>query len=276
MSLIGGILQGLNHQNSVQTHGSVEDLIRSTLGNRFNQNPEINESSKFPQLPPPQLKSADKNALEETLSSVNETINSIRKKVSPDKKKDEPKPIFEKEEVEESKEEREISPFEEYLLESKKNLLKEEDKPKKKNLKHTESVQKKSPSKIQPIKESDYYEDEPMPELIRRKREYIFHRDSDETFECKVTVEGGNPENTIARLVLKTDLWNLVFDGTVRRDGTCVVPLKKLSVFPDGTIGEARLEIIVDDVMFIPWESPFKVASAKKVSVQVMPSLNRR
>jgi len=269
MSLIGGILQGLNQQNSVQIHGSVEDLIRSTLGNRFKENPDLNESNR-PALPPPTL--APSNSIEETLNSVNETLNSIKKKFSPERK--------EKNQAEESNKikEKELSPFEEFLLESKKGITEsKEEAPKKKKIKNTESAQKKSPSKIQPIKESDYfYEDEPMPELIRRKKEYIFHRDSDETFECKVTVEGGNPENTIARLVLKTDLWNLVFDGTVRKDGTCVVPLKKLSVFPDGTIGEACLEIIVDDIIFIPWESPFKVSSAKKVSVQVMPSLNRR
>ena len=267
MSLIGGILQGLNQQNSVQIHGSVEDLIRSTLGNRFKENPEINESAKPALLPPPTL--TPSNSIEETLNSVNETLNSIKKKI-PSKPK-ENNQSGEKDKLKE----KELSPFEEFLLESKKENKSETDK--KKKIKNSESAQKKSPSKTQPIKESDYfYEDEPMPELVRRKREYIFHRDSDETFECKVTVEGGNPENTIARLVLKTDLWNLVFDGTVRKDGTCVVPLKKLSVFPDGTIGEACLEIIVDDIIFIPWESPFKVSSAKKVSVQVMPSLNRR
>lgn len=265
MSVIGGIINSLNQQKNVQIHGSVEDLIRSTLGNKFKEKPQINESSDPKNLLPPASQS---NSIKETLDSVNETINTIKKKISsPDKIQDNT-----------ITEDKELSPFEEFLLENKKeNLERVEASTKKKKSKISESAQKKSSSKIQPIKESDYfYEDEPMPELIRRKREYIFHRDSDETFECKVTVEGGNPENTIARLVLKTDLWNLVFDGTVRRDGTCVVPLKKLSVFPDGTIGEAYLEIIVDDIVFTPWESPFKVSSAKKVSVQVMPSLNRR
>ena len=49
-----------------------------------------------------------------------------------------------------------------------------------------------------------------------------------------------------------------------------MVPLKKLSLFPDGTTGRAQLEVIVDDVIFIPWESPFKVEESRKVKINTV------
>ncbi len=46
-----------------------------------------------------------------------------------------------------------------------------------------------------------------------------------------------------------------------------MVPIKKLSIFPEGTTGRASLEVIVDDVVFVPWESPFKVEESRKVKI---------
>ena len=100
---------------------------------------------------------------------------------------------------------------------------------------------------------------------------YKLYRDKDETFECKISVEGAIIGNMIARLVLETDIWNILFNGKVYKDGRCLVPLKKMTVFPEGTIGKARLEILIDDSIFIPWEETFIVEGSKKIKVEVMP-----
>jgi hypothetical protein len=100
---------------------------------------------------------------------------------------------------------------------------------------------------------------------------YKLYRDRDESFECKVNVEGAALSNSVARLILETDIWNIMFQGKIYKDGRCVIPLKKMSIFPEGTIGKAHLEIIIDDMVFIPWEDSFRVEGAKKVTVEIAP-----
>jgi hypothetical protein len=99
---------------------------------------------------------------------------------------------------------------------------------------------------------------------------YKLYRDRDETFECKVNVEGAALSNSSARLILESDVWNLVFSGKIYKDGRCIIPLRKMTVLPEGTIGKARLEIIIDDTIFVPWEDAFMVEGLKKVSVEIL------
>ena len=113
--------------------------------------------------------------------------------------------------------------------------------------------------------------EEPVIEIpkikVNRKNEYIFHRDIDETFECSLNIEGGSLAESKVRLILKTDSWNLLFEGVIKKNGTCSIPIKKLPILSEGSLGEASLEVIVDDLVFIPWEQTFKIATSKKVSI---------
>lgn len=111
------------------------------------------------------------------------------------------------------------------------------------------------------------YEDDSKVGYDKKSREYVLRRDRDETFECQVNIEGGSSSSPVARLIIRTDVWNLIFDGSIKRDGTCIVQLKKLHIFPEGTIGKISLEVIVDDIVFIPWERPFRISMSKKVSI---------
>ena len=97
---------------------------------------------------------------------------------------------------------------------------------------------------------------------------YPFYRDIEEVFECKVTIEG-TASNSIVRLLLETETWDVIFQGKIKKDGICSIPIKKLSLFPVGTIGKATLEVIVDDILFTPWENPFRIEESKKVEVEV-------
>ena len=108
-------------------------------------------------------------------------------------------------------------------------------------------------------------------EAAEAQHYYKLYRDSDETFECKISVEGTSLVNSEVRLVLQTENWNILFFGKIYKDGRCVVPLKKMSIFPEGMVGKAHLEVIIEDTMFIPWEETFIVEGAKKVTVEIKP-----
>lgn len=128
------------------------------------------------------------------------------------------------------------------------------------------SANKYVPEK-QPKPELIKEDEEPVNIQLNRKNEYVLHRDADEIFECSVNIEGGSTSGIQSRLIIKTDSWNLMFEGSIKRNGTCVIPIKKLHILPEGTTGDAILEVIVDDLVFVPWERPFRVATSKKVSV---------
>ena len=78
-------------------------------------------------------------------------------------------------------------------------------------------------------------------------------------------------DKTDARLILESDAWNIVFIGKIYKDGRCIIPLKRMTILPEGTIGKARLEIIIDDTIFVPWEDAFMVEGLKKVSIEILP-----
>lgn len=98
---------------------------------------------------------------------------------------------------------------------------------------------------------------------------YVIHKDKSEDFECNVSIEGTSIGSTAARIILDTEYWNLVFYGEIKADGTCVVPIKKGIPFPEGTRGEIRLEVLVDEQLFIGWRDKFILETSKKVNVQI-------
>jgi hypothetical protein len=128
----------------------------------------------------------------------------------------------------------------------------------------------------EPEKEKlDDLEDEEDEEEIRDEIEqednsnYKIYRDKEETFECNISVQGAKLSTSQVRLIFDHEICNVVFYGKVYKDGKCAVPLKKMSFYPEGSIGRVRLEVIVDDTIFVPWEETFVVEGAKKVTVQV-------
>lgn len=240
------ILNGLNSQQGIKAHGSVEDLIRNVLGNSFMQ------SSPQPQ---PQF--------EPELIPDDAPIEIPKFQEDTPKKKEEPicgdceYPLskcacqFDEIEIEtdDDEEEEELSPFQRVLRSGQYR----EEKPEPIQYKKTDGIGLKPREKV-PVK--------PI------SKHYTFYRDKDEVFECKVTIEGTMSTATV-RLILATDVWNLVFYGKIKKDGTCLIPIKKLTVFPLGTTGRATLEVVVDDVVFSAWEDAFRVEESRRVKVQI-------
>jgi hypothetical protein len=101
------------------------------------------------------------------------------------------------------------------------------------------------------------------------KSSYKIYRDKEEIFECNISVQGAKLSSSQIRLVFDHEICNLVFYGKINKDGKCVVPLKKMNFYPENSTGRVRLEVIVDDTIFIPWEETFIVEGAKKVTVQI-------
>ena len=99
---------------------------------------------------------------------------------------------------------------------------------------------------------------------------YKLYTDKQETFECKIFLEGASLTNSIARILIENNDINLVFNGSVDKDGNCKVPIKKLKgLIGENTTGNMKLEVIAEDVYFKPWESDFIVETSKKVTVEV-------
>jgi hypothetical protein len=94
-------------------------------------------------------------------------------------------------------------------------------------------------------------------------------------FECSVNVSNASLKDATARLVIESNSgMNLLFKGEIK-NGTCRIPIKKLKGLLESTdTGKVRLEMIVEDMYFCPWESDFKVETHTDVKVSVTESVS--
>ena len=99
---------------------------------------------------------------------------------------------------------------------------------------------------------------------------YKLFTDKIENFEANIKLEGASPSNSIARLVVESTDFSLMFNGKVSNNGKVTVPVKRLrGLLDENSKGTIKLEIIADDTFFTPWESTFEVHTSKKVTVEV-------
>jgi len=110
--------------------------------------------------------------------------------------------------------------------------------------------------------------DNELKESILIENSYILYKDKSEVFSCDIYVEGSKTDETIARIIIESDEWTLMFPGDIK-NGKVEIPIKKLNLFDEGQTGKIRLEVIAEGSMFIPWEDDFKVKLSKKVTVSV-------
>jgi len=99
---------------------------------------------------------------------------------------------------------------------------------------------------------------------------YKLFTDKAELFECSISLQGASLKKSKARLVVETQDYSLLFDGTISKGGKCEIPIRKLKgLIDENTTGNIRLEVIAEDTFFTPWESDFEVDASKKVTVEV-------
>lgn len=99
---------------------------------------------------------------------------------------------------------------------------------------------------------------------------YKLFTDKSELFECDIKLEGASLNKSKARLVVETNDYSLMFNGSIDSSGKCEIPIRKLKgLIEENTSGNIRLEVIAEDTLFTPWESDFEIAASKKVTVEV-------
>ena len=99
---------------------------------------------------------------------------------------------------------------------------------------------------------------------------YKLYTDKTEPFKCKIHLEGAELNEAKSRLIIESSKMNLLFEGTIDKDGNCEVPIKKLkNVLKENDTGKMKLEVIADDTFFEPWSSEFSVDTSKKIKVEV-------
>lgn len=111
---------------------------------------------------------------------------------------------------------------------------------------------------------------------------YTLNLDSKKTFTCKLRVEGTSLRKAFSRLILESQGINLMYNGTIDKDGNCKVEIKNLShIFNESDTGNIKFEVIADDVYFSPWKDTFNLKKSKSVMVEnvtfesdIKPSIN--
>ena len=99
---------------------------------------------------------------------------------------------------------------------------------------------------------------------------YKLYTDKQEIFECKLYLEGTSLTKAISRIMVNTSDLNLIFEGTIDKDGNCKVPIKKLKgLLDENDKGTIQLEVIAEDIYFQPWQSDFTVDTSNKIKVEV-------
>ena len=129
------------------------------------------------------------------------------------------------------------------------------------------------PSEEEEEEDIEEYEDEIVhtkkPIQMTENNNYKIFKDKSELFSCEITLEGANYKETQVRLILESDDWNIMFNGEIDKNGKCIIPIKKMNILEEGTVGKIKLEVIAEDSVFVPWEDDFEVKLSKKVSVKI-------
>ena len=106
---------------------------------------------------------------------------------------------------------------------------------------------------------------------------YKLFTDKSELFECDIKLQGASLKKSKARLVVETQDYSLMFNGSISNGGKCEIPIRKLKgLIDEDTIGNIRLEVIAEDTFFTPWESDFEVETSKKVTVEVKTQITKK
>ena len=106
---------------------------------------------------------------------------------------------------------------------------------------------------------------------------YKLFTDKAELFECDIKISGASLKKSVARLVVETNDYSLMFTGKISRSGKCEIPIKKLKgLIDESASGNIRLEVIAEDTYFTPWQSEFNIEASKKVTVEVKSQTNKK
>jgi len=99
---------------------------------------------------------------------------------------------------------------------------------------------------------------------------FKLYTDKNNTFKCKVAIEGASESTSLARLVIEGESHNLMIDGKIK-DSICEVNIGKFKNFDNfKSKGQVKLEVIADDTYFTPWKSEYILEQSRVVTVEMM------
>jgi hypothetical protein len=99
---------------------------------------------------------------------------------------------------------------------------------------------------------------------------FKLYTDKNNTFKCKVVVEGADEKTASARLIIEGESHNLMFNGKLK-DGICEVNIGKFKNFDNfKSKGFVKLEVIADDTYFTPWSSEYVLEQSRVVTVEMI------
>ena len=84
------------------------------------------------------------------------------------------------------------------------------------------------------------------------------YRNKEQSFECKVKVEGADFSNAKARLIISDKEMNHIFEGTVDSSGNCIIDIPPLDKVGNRH-GNAILEVIVGGGLFTPLKTTYQI-----------------
>ena len=105
---------------------------------------------------------------------------------------------------------------------------------------------------------------------------YTLFTDKSDVFECDLKLEGASISKSQCRLLIESDDFSLLFNGSINESGQVKIPIKKLkNILEENKTGNLKLEVIADgDSYFTPWEEKFIVKTNKKASILEVRSKN--
>jgi hypothetical protein len=167
-------------------------------------------------------------------------------------------------ETEESSEEEETSIYESFMADN----IEDSEESEEDSYEDSEQEIDYEPSYEKIEEEEEEVTEEEFLDESKNENFYNLYADKSENFICDISIQGADPKQTQARLVVESGDWTLMFYGELK-GGKCIIPLKKLSILKEGQVGDIRLEVIAEGNLFVPWEDKFKVKVSKKVTVKV-------
>ena len=97
-----------------------------------------------------------------------------------------------------------------------------------------------------------------------------FFTDKTKLFECQISVDGANLNETKARLILEfPNKRNLLFHGDIDSNGKCKVIIPALKEMSECE-GNVLLEVIADSTHFESWRDKFQLETNKRVQVEMV------
>jgi hypothetical protein len=103
---------------------------------------------------------------------------------------------------------------------------------------------------------------------------YNLYLDDPKSIKCVAEIAGADASNAKARLLIETKNRCLYFNGKINSNGEVEIPMNSLKgVLNEDIKGKMLIELIVDDMLFTPWESAFTTKMKRKVALSVNESV---